>query len=186
MKIERLAYFFGQRVIIGSMIKRQLEFLKEKTPPGFKYRQMDDLGCGDGTITLLLKEIFLATRLRGFDIHPRLVKRARNKVIEAEVKDLEKDMPTGELAIMWGVLHHLNDIEGCLRKIKENYALIFIREPIKHSTLRWLELGHPLRKGELEYLVEKHLDGSQIFYYDNAIFIFYVSPKLSTKTISAD
>ena len=49
MKIERLAYFFGNRVVIGSHIKRQLEFLKEKAPPGFKYRQMDDLGCGDGS-----------------------------------------------------------------------------------------------------------------------------------------
>ena len=203
MKIERLAYFFGNRVVIGSHIKRQLEFLKEKAPPGFKYRQMDDLGCGGGKVTLLLKEIFLPTRLRGFDINPHLVKRARNRVIEAEVKDLEKDMPTGELAVMWGVLHHIEDIESCLRRVKENYALIFIREPIKRSTIKWLELrhplrsikrstikwlelGHPLRKGELEYLVEKHLDGSQIFYYDNTIFIFYVSPKLSAKAVSAD
>jgi len=44
-------------VVIDSHIKRQLEFLKEKAPPGFKYRQMDDLGCGDGKVTLLLKEI---------------------------------------------------------------------------------------------------------------------------------
>ena len=187
MKIERLAYFFlGNNVVIGAHIKRQLEFLKEKAPPGFKYRQMDDLGCGDGKVTLLLKEIFLPTRLRGFDIHPHHVRRARNRVIEAEVKDLEKDMPTGELAVMWGVLHHIEDIESCLRRVKENYALIFIREPIKRSTIKWLELGHPLRKGELEYLVEKHLDGSQIFYYDNTIFIFYVSPKLSAKAVSAD
>ncbi len=136
MKIERLAYFFGNRVVIGSHIKRQLKFLKEKAPPGFKYRQMDDLGCGDGKVTLLLKEIFLPTRLRGFDINPHLVKRARNRVIEAEVKDLEKDMPTGELAVMWGVLHHIEDMEGCFRRVKENYALIFIREPIKRSIIK--------------------------------------------------
>ena len=183
MKIERLAYFFlGNNVVIGAHIKRQLKFLKEKAPPGFKYRQMDDLGCGDGKVTLLLKEIFLPKRLRGFDINPHHVKRARNRAIEAEVKDLEKDTPTGELAVMWGVLHHIEDIEGCLRRVKENYALIFIREPIKCSTIKWLgELGRPLRKEKLEYLFEKHLDGSQIFYYDNAIFIFYVSPKLSAK-----
>ncbi len=188
MKIERLAYFFsGNNVVIGSHIKRQLEFLKEKAPPGFKYRQMDDLGCGDGKVTLLLKEIFLPTRLRGFDINPHHVRRARNRVIEAEVKNLEKDMPTGELAVMWGVLHHIEDIESCIRRVKENYALIFIREPIKRSTIKWLgELGHPLKKGELEYFVEKHLDGSQIFYYNNAIFIFYVSPRLSAKAASAD
>jgi len=148
---------------------------------------MDDLGCGDGKVTLLLKEIFLPTRLRGFDINPHLVKRARDRAIEAEVKNLENNMPTGELAVIWGVLHHIEDIEGCLRGVKENYALIFIREPIKHGTIKWLgELGHPLRKEKLEYLVEKYLDGSQIFYYDNTIFIFYVSPKLNAKAVSAD
>ena len=188
MKIERLAYFFsGNNVVLGSHIKRQLEFLKEKTPPDFKYRQMDDLGCGDGKVTLLLKEIFLPTRLRGFDINPHHVRRTRNRVIEAEVKNLEKDMPTGELAVMWGVLHHIEDIENCIGRVKENYDLIFIREPIKRSAIKWLgELGHPLEKGELEYFVDKHLDGSQIFYYNNAIFIFYVSSKFNAKAVSAD
>ena len=86
MKIERLTYFFlGNNVVIGSHVKRQLEFLKEKAPPDFKYRQMDDLGYGNRKITLLLKEIFLQTRLRDFDIHPHLVKQARNRVIKAEV-----------------------------------------------------------------------------------------------------
>jgi len=188
MNIGRLAYFFlGNNVVIGSHIKRQLEFLREKSPPHFKYRQMDDLGCGDGKVTLLLKEIFLPVRLRGFDINRGLVRRARNKGIEAEVRNLEEDMPTGELAVIWGVLHHLGEIEGCLKRVKENYALIFIREPIKRGTIKWLgELGHPLRKEELEYLVEKHLGGSQIFYYDNTIFIFYVSPKLNAKAVNAD
>jgi len=159
VKIERIAYFFfGNNAIIGPRAKRRLEFLRGKVPPGFKHRQMDDLGCGDGKITLLLKEVFLPTRLRGFDINPRLVRRAKGREIEAEVKNLEQDMPTGELAVMWGVLHHMEDIESCLKRVKENYALIFIREPIKNGIINWLgELGHPLRKRELKHLVEKHL-----------------------------
>ncbi len=177
MKIELLSRFFsGYNLVIGSHIKRQLEFLKEKAPPSFKYRQLDDLGCGDGKITLLLKEILLPTRLRGFDINPHLVKRARAKRIEAEVKNLEKDTPRGELGIMWGVLHHLKDKQGCLRRLKENYNLIIIREPIRVGLTRIFELGHPLRKEEIEYLIKETLDSSQVFYCGNSIFIFYTSP----------
>ena len=188
MKIERIVYFFlGNNVVIGPHAKRRLEFLRGKVPPGFKHRQMDDLGCGDGKITLLLKEIFLPTRLRGFDINPRQVRRAKGRGIEAEVKNLEENMPTGELAVMWGVLHHMEDIEACLKRVKENYALIFIKEPIKNGVIKWLgELGHPLRKRELEYLVEKHLAGSQIFYYDNSILIFYTSPKRNRNLVRAE
>ena len=76
---------------------------------------------------------------------------------------------------MWGALHHLEDMEGCLRRLKENYSLIFIREPVKTNSINWLETGHPLRKGEIEHLVDKHLAGSQLFYNNNAIFIFYNS-----------
>ena len=188
MKIDRIAYFFlGNNVVIGPRVKRRLEFLRGKVPSSFKHRQTDDLGCGDGKITLLLKEIFLPTRLRGFDINPRQVRRAKGRGIEAEVKNLEADMPTGELAVMWGVLHHIEDVEGCLKRVKENYALIFIREPIKNGLIKWWgELGHPLRKREFEYLIEKHLAGSQIFYYDNNILVFYVSPKRNRRTVRAE
>lgn len=178
MKMGLFSRFLsGYTIVIGSHIRKQLEFLKENTPISFKHRQMDDLGCGDGKLTLLLKDILLPTRLRGFDINPRLVRRARNKGIEANVKNLEEDMPRGELAVLWGVLHHLKDKEDCLKRVKENYDLIFIREPIRNSIFRVLELGNTLRKEEFEHLVKKHLAGSQIYYCGNNILIFYMSPK---------
>lgn len=177
MQMGLLSRFFsGYTLVIGSHIRRQLEFLKEKMPSEFKHRQLDDLGCGDGKITLLLKDILLPTRLRGFDVNPNLVKRARAKGIEAEVSNLEDDMPSGELGIMWGVLHHLKDKEGCLRRLKENYSLIFIREPIRAGLLNGLELGRPLRKKELESLIQEHLAGSQVFYCGNNLLLFYISP----------
>jgi len=177
MNIERLAYFFlGNNPIIGSHIKRQIKSLNERVPPSFKHRQMDDLGCGDGKVTVLLKEIFLPQKLRGFDINPHLVRRARAKGIEAEVKDLDESLPGGELAVLWGVLHHLKDREGCLIKVKQSYPLIFIREPVRSGPVKWLELGHPLGKEEIESLVKKHLPGSQIYYDGHNILIFYTSP----------
>ena len=186
MRLERLAYFFfGNNIIIGPHIKKQLKFLKEIAPPAFQQRQMDDLGCGDGKVTLLLKDIFFPAKVRGFDVDPGLVRRARNKGIEADVQNLNEDMPAGELAVMWGVLHHLKDREGCLNKIKDNYSLIFIREPVRNSIIKWLELGHPLTKSEIESLVEKHLPGAQVFNYGNSIFIFYISSKTNDVSLTA-
>ncbi len=178
-KIKRLANFFsGFNLIIGPHIKKQLKFLKEITPESFKHREMDDLGCGDGKVTLLLRDIFLPKKLRGFDVNPSLVRRALTKGIQAEVKNLEEDIPTGELAVMWGVLHHLKDMGDCLERIKRNYNLIFIREPIKTGSVNWLEMGHPLRKEDIETLFKEYLPDSQIFYCGNAIFIFYI-PKVN-------
>lgn len=175
-KIEKLvSSFSGCNLIIGPHIRKQLKFLKENIPEGFQYREMDDLGCGDGKITLLLKDIFLPRKLRAFDVNPALVKRARVKGIQAEVKNLEEDTPTGELAVMWGVLHHLDDMGDCLERIKGNYNLIFIREPIKTGSVNLLEMGHPLRKEDIETLFKEHLPDSQIFYCGNSILIFYIS-----------
>ena len=88
---------------------------------------MDDLGCGDGKTTILLKEVFSPRKLRGFDVNPFLVARAASKGIEAEVKNLDSGLPSGELAVMWGVLHHLKDRETCLKRIQKNYPMAFIR-----------------------------------------------------------
>jgi len=187
MGIETFAYFFfGNNVVIGPHIRKQLKFLKEIVPPVFQQRQMDDLGCGDGKVTLLLKEIFSPRRIRGFDINPGLVRRARKKGIEADVRNLDENMPVGELAAMWGVLHHLRDKEDCLKRVKENYPLIFIREPVRSGTTNWLELGHPMTRGESELLVKEHLPDSQIFYHGNSIFIFYVSPKSGVRSLATD
>ncbi len=149
--------------------------LREKIPSVFQQREMDDLGCGDGKITLILKDIFKPQKLRGFDVNPALVKRSRDKGIEAEVRNLDSGLPTGELAVMWGVLHHLNDVESCIKRIQANYPMAFIREPIKHAPVKLFEMGEPLVKENIEQLVETYLPNSRTFYYDNCIFIFYAS-----------
>ena len=147
--------------------------LEARVTPEFQRRKLDDLGCGDGKITLLLKDIFQPRSLRGFDVNPALVKRARNNGIEAEVKDLDIEIPRGELAVMWGVMHHLKDRELCLKRIRDNYQLAFIREPIKNKALVGLEMGKPLVKEEIEDLLNQYLPNSRVFYYGHCIFIFY-------------
>ena len=180
--IQNILYsLFGTNLIVGPQIKRQIEVVKDRIPPEFKRRAMDDLGCGDGKITVKLQQIFDPRSLRGFDVNTSLVKRARNKGVRAEVMDLDKTAPKGELAVMWGVLHHLKNRESCIRRISNNYPMAFIREPIKDSAISGLEMGQPLEKEEIESLVGKYLPEAKLFYYEHCIFIFYVSPDYKYK-----
>jgi hypothetical protein len=172
---------FGTNFYIGTQIKDQIRMLAARVPPDFLNRQMDDLGCGDGKITLRLKAIFKPEKLRGFDVNSSLVKRARRHGIEAQVKDLNEGIPSGELAVMWGVLHHLNDSEKCLKLISENYPMAFIREPIKNNVINGLEMGKPLIKAEIEHQVMKYFPEASTFYYNHCIFIFYISPEYKAK-----
>ncbi len=176
-RIQTLIYsLFGTNFYIGSQIREQIKMLETRLPQAFRQRELDDLGCGDGKITLLLKDVFQPRKLRGFDVNPLLVKRAINKGIEAEIRNLDAGLPTGELAIMWGVLHHLKDRETCLKRIRNNYSMAFIREPIKNKVIKGLEMGQPLVKEEIEELLQKYLPNAKTFYYGHCIFIFYISP----------
>jgi hypothetical protein len=164
---------FGTSLVVGANIKDQLKMLKSRVPPVFLNREMDDLGCGDGKITHYLQEIFQPSRLRGFDVYPVLVKQAKDRGIQADVMDLECDLPSGELAVMWGVLHHLKQPESCLKRISENYSMTFIREPIRQKAVKGLEMGEPLVKEQIEGWVKKYFPGAPFFYYNHCIFIFY-------------
>ena len=176
--VERVAYFFlGNNAIIGRHIRRQIEFLRRNVPTEFKYKAMDDLGCGDGKVTLLLREVFSPRELRGFDINPNLVKRAKRGGIQAEVKNLEQEMPQGELAVVWGVLHHLKRQEDFLESITRNYRFIFIREPLKSHCFHGFELGRPLAKEKAEHLKEKYLPSSKLLYFEDNVMIFHDASK---------
>lgn len=173
---ERLLHaLFGNNIVIGRHVLRQLDCLKEVLPPDFRGRRVDDLGCGDGKLTVLLREILQPVGLRGFDVNPALVRRARSKGIEARVVDLEDRVPVGELAVLWGVLHHLGDPTRCLARVRVNYECAFIREPIHGTSSGCLELGSPLRRHHLDDMVRRSLPGSDVFFYDDCVFAFWDS-----------
>ena len=75
--------------------------------------------------------------------------------------------------MIWGVLHHLRDRESCIKRIKENYAMAFIREPIRNNYIKGLEMGQPLVKEEIEMILRKHMPAAQTFYFGHCIFVFY-------------
>lgn len=173
MTAERFLHaLFGNNIVIGPHVLRQLDCLRRVVPSDFRERRVDDLGCGDGKLTVLLREILRPVRLRGFDVNPALVRRARSRGIEARVLDIEDRVPVGELAVLWGVLHHLSDPARCLARVRANYDCAFIREPIKGASPTCLELGNPLGRRELGDLARRSLAGSDLIFYDDCVFAF--------------
>jgi hypothetical protein len=166
-------YVFGNNWIIGKHIKKQLQFMASILPRELLNREVDDLGCGDGKVTLLLQEILKPSKLRGFDVNNGLVKRAKDKGIDAQTLNLDETVPRGDVAVLWGVLHHLKNPELCLRRLKGNYSVIFIREPIRTGIIKGLELGDPLRIGELTTLFSNSLPGNQMHYCGKNVLMFY-------------
>jgi len=176
MFFEELLYtFLGNNIIIGHHIKKQLDFLRKVLPQEFKKKEMHDLGCGDGKVTLLLREIFEAEHCLGYDINERLIRLAQKKGIQAETLNIEEKIPQGELAVIWGVLHHLHTPFKVLKKIKNNYEYIFIREPLKKGCTLF-ELGNPFKEEIIKTQLKQCFEGCKSYIYKNAIFAFWKTP----------
>ncbi len=174
MAAERFLHaVFGNNVVIGSHVLRQLDSLKEVMPPDLLGRKADDLGCGDGKLTVLLRDILRPVRLRGFDVNPALVRRARARGIDAQQMNLEERVPEGDLAVVWGVLHHLNDPEACLARIRANYDSAFIREPIRDGSASRLELGNPMGRDAFDDMVRTCMPDGRVSFYSDYAFVFY-------------
>jgi len=176
MKAEDIFYsFFGNNIIIGSHIEKQLNFLKENIPEDFKRREMHDLGCGDGKVTILLEKIFDPKEILAYDANKGLVERIKKKGINAKVMDFENEIPSGELAVMWGVFHHLQKQKEVLEKIKNNFDFLFFREPLiqKNSRKSIFELGEPFERSEIDQIIDETIGECQKFEYENAIFVFF-------------
>jgi len=178
MRLDSILYrLFGTSIIVGPSIKRQLDFLRTKLPNDFKNRkELFDLGCGDGKITLKLREIFQPRKIKGCDLSPYLVEMAKKRGIDAKVLDLEKEIPKGELGVMWGVLHHLESPAKILANLKKNFQMLFLREPlkIKNRLVSFLELGKPFQKGEIRELFIRILGNkTKILEFQNTVFVFW-------------
>ena len=173
MNLEKILYApFGNNIIIGSHIEEQLKFLEEIVPSDFKGKEMYDFGCGDGKITKRLKDIFQAKKVLGFDVNPSLVKRAKKRGIRAEVLDLERwakegEDQKGELAVIWGVLHHLKNPKEVLKKIKNNFQYLFLREPLLGKRKPLFELGSPFEKEKFKKDLDEILKNYKDYEYNS-------------------
>jgi SAM-dependent methyltransferase len=149
------------------------KYIKTKVPKNFMGRTIYDLGCGDGTDTLHLKQIFKPKKVIGYDHNDFLLERARKKGLEVRKLDINKDLPQGELATFVFSLHHAEDKEKTLREAVKKFDYIFLCEPILDLFHRLLDGGTPLSKQEWINIFNKTLKKYKLFQYKNNIIIFY-------------
>ena len=167
---------FGYR-LVGNFVanlhsRPYFDFLKGRVPPEFLGREVSDLGCGDGFATRKIVELFKAKSIKGYELNDDLIKRARKRGLVVEKIDLEKEIPAGELAVVWGVLHHLKDKENFLKRIRSNFNYAVFNEPIK-AVWAFLDGGQPLAEEEWRKLFSEILGNCDILRFKDQLFVFW-------------
>jgi SAM-dependent methyltransferase len=167
---------FGYR-LLGNWVANLLSapyftFIGEKIPNEYTKREISDLGCGDGYATEKIKELFRARSIKGYETNKYLIKRARQRGLTVEEIDLEKQVPKGEMATVWGVVHHLRNKEGFLKKIQSNFKFAVFNEPVK-SFWAFLDGGEPLPEQVWQNLFHKTLGDCKFLRFKDNLFIFW-------------
>lgn len=150
--IEKLMYSFGINISAYN-VKRELDYLHKNLLDTYKNRDIVDIGCGNGKISLKLIPILKSKSFLGIDISRSLIKSAKRRGINANLLNIEDQEISGDLGIMWGVLHHLNNPIETLKKLKKNFNSLIIRESINEKRL--FELGHKLNRDKLMKMLEE-------------------------------
>ncbi len=152
--------------------KKYFDFITDKIPPEFLNKEISDLGCGDGFATQKIKSLFKAKSIKGYEVNKYLIDKARKRGLEIKRLDLEKEVPKGEMAVVWGVIHHLNNQKEILRKIRFNFNYAVFNEPIK-SFWAFLDGGEPLTEPEWKYFFNKILGNCRFLKFKDSLFIFW-------------
>ncbi|MFH0961207.1 MAG: class I SAM-dependent methyltransferase [archaeon] len=141
-------------------LEHELALLEKTLPNAFRGREISDLGCGDGKTTLRLARILRPKKLVGYEVNKRLLELSKKRGLKTQKIDFEKKVPKGDLAILWGVIHHLKKPEIFLRKIRKNFKGLVIREPV--SKLRVFEAGKRLGKNQVLRILKASGIGGRI------------------------
>lgn len=169
MKIE---YWLLGNSVANFLNRPYFDFLKDKIPEEFLNHEISDLGCGDGFATMKLRGLFKTKTIKGLEVNDHLIKRAKRRGLTVEKTDLEKNVPPGEMAIVWGVLHHLKNKESLLSKIRVNFKYAVFREPIK-AFWAFLDGGEPLAEEEWKNLFSKTLGECKFLRFRDELFVFW-------------
>ncbi|MBL7150359.1 hypothetical protein ISS86_00330, partial [Candidatus Microgenomates bacterium] len=98
--------------------------------------------------------------------------RARRKGLHIEKTNLENQVPKGELAVVWGVTHHLTNQKAFLEKVRSHFKYIIIREPIK-NIWSFLDGGEPLTEKEWTDLFNETLGHYTLLKSKGCLFVFW-------------
>lgn len=176
----------GYRLIgnlVSNLVNRsRFGFLENKIPKEFYGREISDLGCGDGFITLKIKKLFKAKSIVGYELNDFLIKRAQKRGLLIYKLNLEESLPSGEMVSGCGVLHHLRDKEKVIREINSKFKLAFFVEPIK-TFWAFLDGGEPLLEEEWKKLFAKNLGRCQLLRYKDELFIFWKKEEPAVKIL---
>jgi SAM-dependent methyltransferase len=122
-----------------------LDGVEEKLKSGAK---VADVGCGNGTSTIVMAQAYPRSQFFGFDYYQPSLDRAANLAKEAEVGDRitfeqasAKDFPARgyDLVAFFDCLHDMGDPVGAGRHVKEALAqdgVWMIVEPFAHDNLK--------------------------------------------------
>lgn len=149
------------------------DFIESKIPQEFLGKQVTDLGCGDGSDTLKVKEVFKAKDIIGYDYTDSLLKRARARGIKVQKLDLSQEMPRGEMATSIMFLHHIQDKEKVLKNIIQNFDYLFLVEPILGLFRRIFHEPGILTKKEWIALFDELLQAHTLYQYGNKLIVFW-------------
>lgn len=168
---DNVGYRFGG--LFDGQGKGDLSYIEKLIPRSFLNRNISDFGCGDGTNTLFIKDLFKPKAIVGYERNEFLIKRARKKGLEVIKIDLKHSIPKGELAVFSRSFHHFQNKELLLRKVKENFDYIFLFEPMKDLFHALFDGGTPLSKANWIKLFDKVLVKYDIYRHSNDLIVFY-------------
>lgn len=148
------------------------KYIENKIPQEFLGRNISDLGCGDGHATRKIMRLFKTKKIKGYEVNRYLVAKARKRGLAVEQTDLGKEVPKGEMATVWGVVHHLQNQEAFLKKIRANFRFAVFNEPVK-GFWAFLDGGEPKKEKEWRMLFEKVLGKCEYLRFKDSLFVFW-------------
>ncbi|OGM13591.1 hypothetical protein A3A76_03260 [Candidatus Woesebacteria bacterium RIFCSPLOWO2_01_FULL_39_23] len=148
------------------------EFIESKIPKGFLYKNIYDLGCGDGENTARIQKVLKPKEIIACDRSEPMLERAKRKGFKVQFLDFNSEFPKGEMATFTYSLHHAYNKEGVLQKAVNNFQYLFICEPYL-KIFHFFNWGHVPPKKYWIQLFDKVLKRYDLYEYKNNLIVFY-------------
>src|SRR5262249_37082692 len=125
---------WSSRVATGKQTVGILRLLEKYFPRAVR---IADIGCGDAAFTLDIASRFRPASIRGIDPAAAAIEAARQRIPAAvsgilryEVGDIyDAQSQPGEIAVIRGVLHHLDRPEAAIARLASQFPAVIALEP---------------------------------------------------------
>ena len=129
-----------------------IDTLGKVAPKMFFGRKITDIGCGDGENTLKIAKVLKAKEVQGVEVTRSFAKTANKKGLKITILRPGQKV-SGDLGVLWGVVHHFTNPAEDMAAIVKNFKSLIIREPTDYR--RWWEAGKRIKEKEMSEMVEK-------------------------------